>query len=240
MRNIVCVLTLLAANALLAHSAAAQSSDFQWSGAIGADKTIEVRGVNGSMFAVASEDGLVHVEAARRGRRSDPQSVRIEVVEHEQGVTICAVYPDPPRSRPMNSCLPGGGGVNVENNDVRVDFAVRIPAGVKFIANTVNGEVHAEGLRSDVQAATVNGRVTIQTEGFVSEVATVNGDIDLELPAALNATFRVTLVNGRIESDFPMLVTGRISRKSLTGTIGNGGPDLRASTVNGNVRLSRR
>ena len=78
MRNIFLVLTLLAASVVAGHSAAAQTSDFQWSGAVDRDKAIEVRGVNGSIRAVASDDGVVHVEATRRARRSDPESVRIE------------------------------------------------------------------------------------------------------------------------------------------------------------------
>jgi len=139
----------------------------------------------------------------------------------------------------MNSCRPGGGGVNVQNNDVRVDFMVRVPAGVRLVANTVNGDIQAEGLRSDVQAGTVNGRLNIQTAGFVSNAATVNGDIELDLPGDLNAEFHATMVNGQVDSDFPIVVTGRFNRRNLTGRIGSGGPDLRVSTVNGNVRLQR-
>jgi DUF4097 and DUF4098 domain-containing protein YvlB len=180
---------------------------------------------------------MVRVEATRYGRRSDPESVRIELVEHDGGVTICAVYPDPPGFRPMNSCRPGGGDVNVRNNDVKVDFRIWVPAGVRFDGNTVNGSIRADGLRSDVQVATVNGRLNIETTGFVSDAATVNGDIDLVLPVGLNAVFHATMVNGRVESDFPILVTGRISRRNVSGTIGNGGPDLRVSTVNGTIRL---
>jgi hypothetical protein len=238
MRNALLASTLLAA-CVNAGSAAAQTADFLWSGVLGQDKVIEVRGVNGGIRALASDDGLVRVEATRRARRSDPESVRIDVVEHEAGVTICTVYPDPPASLPMNSCSPGGGGVNVQNNDVRVDFVVRVPAGVRFIGSTVNGDIRADGLRSDVQAATVNGRLNIQTVGFVSDVATVNGDIDLDLPADLNAQFHATTVNGRVVSDFPILVSGRIDRRNLRGTIGGGGPDLRAATVNGTIRLRK-
>jgi DUF4097 and DUF4098 domain-containing protein YvlB len=221
MRSIVFVVTLLATSGGVAVSAAAQSADFQWSGALARGKTIEVRGVNGSIRAVASDDGLVRVEALRRGRRSAAASVRIEVVEHDEGVTICAVYPDPPRFPDSNTCSPGGGRVNVQYNDVRVDFVVTIPAGVRFIGKTTNGDIRAEGQR-DVQAATHNG------------------DIVLELPADLNAELHATTRNGRIDSDFPILATGRLDRRNLTGSIGRGGPALRASTINGNILLWRR
>jgi hypothetical protein len=239
MRNIVFVAALLAASGNAAESAPAQTADFQWNGAIARGKTIEVRGVNGSIRAVASDDDAVHVEALRRGRRSAADSVRIEVVEHEDGVTICAVYPDPPRFPDSNTCSPGGGRVNVQYNDVRVNFVVRVPAGVRFVAVTTNGDIRAEGLRSDVQATTVNGRLNIQTTGFVSDVETHNGDIVLELGADLNAELHANTRNGRIESDFPITVTGRLDRRNVTGTIGGGGRDLRAATVNGSIRLLR-
>ena len=216
------VTLLLATSVSLAGPAAAQAPDFQWSGALARGKTIEVRGVNGSIRAVASDDESVRVEALRRGRHSAAESVRIEVVEHDEGVTICAVYPDPPRFPDSNTCSPGGGRVNVQYNDVRVDFVVSIPAGVRFIGKTTNGDVRTEGLGPDMQ------------------VTTHNGDIVLELPSDLNAELQAATRNGRIDSDFPITVTGRLDRRNLKGSIGGGGPALRASTINGNIHLWRR
>jgi len=252
---------LLVATALAvapAEPAAAQRDDFQWRGNVPQGQTIEIRGVNGAVHAMASTDNAVHVEATKRARRSDPESVRIEVVRHDGGVTICAVYPTPPGARRANDCRPGGGQNSVRNNDVRVDFVVRVPAGVKFDGHTVNGDIDAEALQSDVNANTVNGSVTIQTNGFAQaktvnggitcrlgagrltgdvSFETVNGSIVLEMPDGLNAEFRGSTVNGSIDSDFPITVTGQVSRRSLRGTIGTGGPELRVSTVNGSIRL---
>lgn len=251
-------LTLLAVAVVLASPAAAQQNDFQWRGTLADGKTIEIRGVNGPIRAMASQDGAVRVEAERQARRSDPASVRIEVVEHAGSVTICAVYPTPAGARRDNECRPGGGQMSVRDNDVRVDFVVRVPAGVRFAGHTVNGNIRAEGLRSEVKAVTVNGSVNVQTTGFAqantvngsitcqigdsrftSDVnfETVNGSITLDMPAGLNAEFRASTVNGRIDSDFPIMVTGQVSRRSLRGTIGDGGPELRVSTVNGSIRL---
>jgi hypothetical protein len=195
--------------------------------------------VNGSVRALASDDGAVRVEATQRARRSDPASVRIEVVEHGEGVTICAVYPTPAGSRRENSCRRGGGPVDIRDNDVQVDFVVRVPSGVRLAAHTVNGAIDVQALRSDVRAATVNGSVHIQTAGFVSAATTVNGEIVLDMPADLNADFHGTTVNGRIDSEFPLVVTGRMDPRSLRGTIGGGGAELRATTVNGSILLRR-
>jgi hypothetical protein len=92
-----------------AGAVAAQTGSFTWNGAVGYGNTVEIRGVNGSVRALASDDGSVHVEATRRARQSDPDSVRIEVVEHDEGVTVCAVYPTPEGSRRENTCRQGGG-----------------------------------------------------------------------------------------------------------------------------------
>ncbi|MGH7672909.1 MAG: hypothetical protein ACREMC_08415, partial [Gemmatimonadales bacterium] len=89
MRHSLIVTTLL----LAAAGSAAAQEDFRWHGRLAPGKTIEVKGVNGDVRAVAATGPEVDVTAAKRARRSDPDEVKIEVVEHEGGVTICAVYP---------------------------------------------------------------------------------------------------------------------------------------------------
>ena len=66
-------------------------------------------------------------------------------MRHADGVTICAVYPNVDGRAP-NTCEPGGGQMNVRDNDVSVNFTVRVPAGVRFSGNTVNGKVEAHNL----------------------------------------------------------------------------------------------
>ncbi|MBP2648736.1 MAG: hypothetical protein H6Q77_2360, partial [Gemmatimonadetes bacterium] len=40
-------------------------------------------------------------------------------------------------------------------------------------------------------------------------------------------------------SDFPMTLQGKMSPRSMRGTIGNGGPRLELSTVNGPIELRK-
>jgi hypothetical protein len=261
MKNQLLALTLVAAGAALAVPAplASQSGDFRWSGNVPQGQTIEIRGVMGDVRAVPSRDGTVRVEAARSARRDDPQSVHIEVVEHAGGVTICAVYPTARGARRENACRPGGGNQSSERSDVRVDFTVQVPAGVEFAGSTVSGDVVGEGLRSDVRVSSVNGSVRVGTSGVAqastvngsvtlrmgpgplparTRISSVNGPVTLELPE-LNAELRASTVNGHIESDFPIVMQGRISARSWRGTIGAGGPELHISTVNGPITLRR-
>ncbi len=250
------MLALLAAAA--GPSLAAAQGEFHWKGSIASGKTIEIKGVNGDISAVAGS-GDVEVTAVKRARRSDPDEVKIEVVPHDGGVTICAVYPRDGRRE--NTCEPGERGhMNTHDNDVVVDFTVRVPAGVQFVGRTVNGGIDAANLGGDIEASTVNGSIHVATSGYAQattvngsivaslgraawsdalEFSTVNGGITLDLPANLSAEVRAKTVNGDITTDFPLLVTGRLGPRSLHGTIGSGGRQLELSTVNGSIRLRK-
>lgn len=243
-----------AAAALAAAPARAQDADhFSWHGTVARGKTVEIRGVSGSIRAEASTGSEVEVTADKHGRDDDPATVRIEVVPHEGGVTICAVYPGR-----GNECRPGGGHMSVHDNDVEVQFVARIPAGVAFDGNNVNGGVEASGLSARADLTTVNGSVTLETSsgeasgttvngGIHATVRgagtgrltfeTVNGSIDLSLASGLAADFSAETVNGSIESEFPITLTGRINPRHLEGHIGQGGRSLRLRTVNGGIRL---
>jgi DUF4097 and DUF4098 domain-containing protein YvlB len=241
--------------------ASARAEEFVWHGQLGTGRTLEIKGVNGAIEATGGS-GQAEVRAIKTARRSDPADVEIKVIEHADGVTICAVYPTPSDSRRPNECRPGdGGNMSTRDNDVQVRFVVRVPAGVRFSAKTVNGGIDAKRLEADTEAHTVNGSVKVETTGRAeaqtvngsievsmgradwdgkNEFKTVNGGIHLDLPGDLSTEVSAKTVNGDIETDFPLTVKGRFSRRSLSGTIGGGGRELELETVNGGIRLSRR
>ena len=245
--------------AVAALPAAAQDT-WSWRKPLAAGRAIEIKGINGDVTATAATGNQVEVIAHKSARRNDPDDVRIEVVEHAGGVTICAMYPTPSGER-ANECLPGARGRSSNrNNDVEVDFEVRVPRGVLFTGRTVNGSVRATGLGADVSAHTVNGSVRVSTTGLAQartvngsitvsmgranwnetlEFETVNGAITLELPDELNADVSASTVNGSLSSDWPMTVRGRWGPKHMNGKIGNGGRELALQTVNGDIELKR-
>ena len=47
--------------------------------------------------------------------------------------------------------------MSVRDNDVNVEFRVKVPAGVRFVGRTVNGGIEASGITADAEAHTVNG-----------------------------------------------------------------------------------
>jgi hypothetical protein len=252
---------VVAAFLCVATVAVAAAQDFNWHGRLAAGKRLEVKGVNGDVRAVLASGAEAVVNARKHSRRSDPDEVEIKVVESDDGITICAVYPTPRRAREENNCEPGDRWhSNTENNDVVVDFEVQVPAGVVFNGKTVNGEMSAEGLKGDAYVGTVNGSVRVTTTGLAEastvngsvyaemgranwtdelEFSTVNGGITLILPGKLDTEVRASTVNGEIETDWPLMVSGRFSNRRIRGTIGAGGRALSLSTVNGEIRLKK-
>jgi len=234
--------------------------DWSWKGRVERGDFIEIKGVNGEVHAELASGNEVQVNARLRAKKSDPDDVEIQVVEHSDGVTICAVYPSRDEDRP-NECLPGSKGrMSVKDNDVVVDFTVRVPPGVGFIGRTVNGDVDALGIEGDVQAHTVNGGIDISSTGLAEATTvngsitasmdranwdgtlsftTVNGSVTLEMPDDLNCDLSVSTVNGHLDFDFPLTVEGRFSPRHVKGTIGQGGRSLVIKTVNGSVQIRR-
>ncbi len=237
-----------------------QAEEFHWQGTVAAGGAVEIKGVNGGIDATGSAGSPIEVSAIKKGRRSNPADVEIKVVEHAGGVTICAVYPSP--NGAPNECTPGAGGrMQVKDNDVSVDFKVKVPAGVRFVGRTVNGGIDASELPTDAEAYTVNGGVSVKAGGTIRaetvnggvdasfgradwtgeiRLKTVNGGIDISLPGDASAELRAATVNGDIETDFPITVQGRVSKRRLTGTIGSGGRQLALETVNGGIEIKKR
>lgn len=262
---------LIAALGVLALSALpilAEEEDFKWTGRMSSGQVLTIKGVNGDVEAEPSASDSVEVLAMKRGRRSDPSQVEIEVIEHGDGITVCAVYPTP-RGKEPNECLPfGQGRMSTRNNDVVVDFLIRVPADVDFTGITVNGKVKALDLAGNVDARTVNGGINIRTEGFAQattvngsisaqmgradwegdlDFKTVNGSITLNFPSDLQTHVRAETLNGSIRSDFDVGGSRRASfrqggrKRKLNGSIGSreSGRELRLETVNGSVKIRR-
>ncbi|HYP09470.1 MAG TPA: hypothetical protein VER03_24815 [Bryobacteraceae bacterium] len=233
---------------LFAFLAVNGAQDYHWRGAIARGSQVEIRGINGDVRAVPSTSGEVEVEAQVEGGAS-PGSVQVQLMRHENGVTVCTVFPGEKVCRPLGDSGPGA----------RVNFVVRVPEGVHFLGSTVNGGVEAQSLKSDVQAYTVNGQVRVSTTGTVQaktvngsitasllkpfwskapELSTVNGGIRLVLPSSANAAVQAATKNGKIVTDFA--AKGLVTDQEVVGRIGGGGGrPMILRSVNGTIELKR-
>jgi DUF4097 and DUF4098 domain-containing protein YvlB len=126
------------------------------------------------------------------------------------------------------------GGIAVSDVRGRIEF------------DTKNGGVHLARIAGDVSGETKNGGVHVELmgstwEGRQLEVSTRNGGVTLSVPQNYSAHVQTETVNGAINSDFPVTVTGRIRPRprSLDVNLGSGGALIHVSTTNGGVRLNR-
>ena len=233
------------------------ADDWEWRGRVDRGDVLEIKGISGPVRATRASGSEIEVVAMRSARRSDPESVTFEVLEHSGGVTLCAMYPTPDRADRRNECGVGDEGrMNVNRNDTSVEWEVRVPAGVNFTVRNVNGDVEIERLDSDVRVSTVNGDVDLETSGAAEaktvngdvrarfdvlnrdvEFETVNGSLELDVADDLDADVDAGWLNGSLDSDVPLTLRGRMSRRSAQGTLGDGGPMLRLRTVNGSIRI---
>jgi hypothetical protein len=234
---------------------------FHWRGRVPPGGTVEVRGLSGAIRASLASGDQAEVSAVKRGAPSDTAAVQIQVVEHVDGVTICAIYPT--RDGRTGTCRPGRPDADemqngdVRNSDVQVDFTVQVPRGVSFVGRTVQGDVTARGLAGPVHASsvdgsielstsgsgnaeTVNGSVTAvlgSTDGGPLSLRTVNGSVELTLPAGAGANIKAETMNGEISTDVPLGGVTREAKNHVEGILGGGGPEVELETVNGDIDL---
>jgi hypothetical protein len=236
----------------------ASGVDFSWNGVLTPGQTVEIHGINGGIHAEPATGGEALVTARKKAHRSDPGKVRVVAETNRDGVTICVLYPD--RNGRTGDDCDSRHSRHSDDNDVSVDFQVRLPKGVRLVSNTVNGSVEGHGLASEVVVSTVNGSVRLSTSkaaevstvnGSIEtavglrdgkedlEFSTVNGSIVLKVAADTGAEIEASTVNGHMSTDFPITVSGKFGPQSMHGTIGAGGRTVKLSTVNGNIRVER-
>ena len=108
--------------------------------------------------------------------------------------------------------------------------------------DTYNGGVHLKRLAGDVGGGTHNGGIKVELMGSLwdgrqLEVTTYNGGIALVMPTGYSAHVQAETSSGRIQSDFPITVSGETRPRRLDTDLGSGGPLIHLTTHNGQVAL---
>ncbi len=191
-----------------------------------------------------------------------PRKVELERVSTSNGSIHVNDVEGPARLHTSNGSvhadnLKGSLDVSTSNSGIEVeDFTG------SAVLQTSNGRVRAEGVSGQLEAHTSNGGIIVHLakadSGHPVRLDTSNGSIDLTVDQPLvndvtattsNSGITVHLApstaahvkahtsNGSISSDFDVKVQGEISKHSLEGTIGAGGPMLDLGTSNGSIHL---
>ena len=146
------------------------------------------------------------------------------------------------------------------NDDVEIDYVLKVPPTVSLSAATVNGKIATRGIDGATRATSVNGTIDVETAGthelrvstvngrvkakFTREFSgakftSVNGGVQATFPE--NASFAVSLsqVNGDFEASFPLSIHSNPGSRRVSGDVNGGQHELKIVTVNGDVQLAR-
>lgn len=237
---------------------------FRWSGRATPGQWLFLRNLNGGVRVEQGTGDQIQVRAVKSWRRGDPAAVRIVVSRYGPGdrdVLVCALWNENTVCNENTYRTRGSSNGRHRDNDVNVQYIVSLPRGVNVRSETVNGSIDVRGATGQVLASSVNGNVRAASTGGPVEARavngnvyarmgdiggredlsyeTVNGNVIVEFDGALNADIEMRTVNGGFETNFPLTVRGRINPKHLRATLGEGGRNIKLSTVNGNVELKR-
>lgn len=127
----------------------------------------------------------------------------------------------------------------------------------EFDIHNVNGKITIQEIAGAGTAHTVNGRIKVtfsRNPQSQCSFKTINGDLDISFRENLSADFRLKTFTGDIYSDFPVTYLplrpakaeyrdGKYIYKSdrFVGVqTGNGGPELKMDTFNGDILINKR
>jgi hypothetical protein len=128
---------------------------------------------------------------------------------------------------------------------------------------TVTGKLTASQIRGSINAEVVTGRIELSevSEASVVDANTVTGSviydgkinsegrytlnthsgrIEMTLPADSGFDLEAETFSGAIESDFDIKISGRISKKRISGVVNKGGPLVKLSTFSGDIYLEKK
>jgi len=108
--------------------------------------------------------------------------------------------------------------------------------------HTHNGRIICKELSGNVKLKTHNGKICAAYRKDApavcnANIVTHNGNIGFTAPADFSATVDASRHNGSIQTDLPITVIGKITKRQLKGTIGTGEGKLRLKTHNGSIKI---
>ncbi|AJC72545.1 hypothetical protein X802_10550 [Thermococcus guaymasensis DSM 11113] len=208
-------------------------------------REVDIKATNGRIEIEGWENDYVEVDYTIHGE------VNVEVEQKGSKLII--------REEPKKKFL------NLLRENGWAEISLKVPRNVVVNAKNVNGELKARSVRFE-NVATVNGRIWLEdcetknistvngeimahlTVAGPLKASTVNGEIELTIEE-LEGNVEVSCVNGDIVLRLTEFCDARIVSKRVNGdvklvgidpgdpVIGTGEFEVRASTVNGDVRV---
>jgi DUF4097 and DUF4098 domain-containing protein YvlB len=235
--------------------------DTRFTPSIRSGQRLSISNIDGNITVTQGRNERAEIVAHKVVRKGNGELVKAVLEETSNGYRVCTVYLEDARdNRGCNDGNHHGNGYNRrEPLDVDMKYEVRLPAGVQLTANSVDGSIDARGIDTPSTLRTVDGDILYEgvapemlnsVDGKITATITntdwrhtvalrsVDGDIDVTLPRGINTRVSGHTVDGKIDSDFPVTVSGKWGPQSFRGEIGDGrGETLELSTVDGSIRV---
>ena len=232
-------------------------NEVRWEAPSATDGHLEIFNSLGNLTVRPSTHDVLKIIVTKQSQGGDLTSTRIEIVEHEDGVTVCVIHDQvDPQYTPL--CLPGFGLPPLqERSDVAHDFIVEIPSTMTLHAVTEEGAISAVGIVNDAVLYTTTGPIDVQSSADVSattfqgtvtarldrlsanedglyDLSSLSGDVLLSLSTSDEFTIYAATLSGQIESDFQGIVD---EFQNYEAEVNGGGVLVNAGSVSGDIRI---
>ncbi len=232
------------------------TEEFHQTYPLSATGRVNLGNINGGVKIKVWDRAAVQVDAIKKAYRRDRLAeAKIEVTSTEENIRIKTDYPDEDQNF--------RSGEGRYNNPAIVEYSLTVPRKATLESiELVNGALDIEGVEGNVKASSINGPVTAR--GLMGEarlttvngplqvtftqldeakpisLGSVNGNLTVVIPSNANASVRASTVHGSISNDFGIQVKhGEYVGHNLDAQIGNGGPRVKLTNVNGAISITR-
>lgn len=151
-------------------------------------------------------------------------------------------------------------GVDCET--VSGDLEIQGVTGDAYL-KSVSGDIIGERIKGSIKAEVVSGEIELRevSEAKVVEGKTISGsviyqgkinrdgrydlnshsgDINMTLPSDSSFELEAKTFSGKIESDFDIKISGKISKRKIHGVVNEGGAVVKLSTFSGDISLRKK
>jgi DUF4097 and DUF4098 domain-containing protein YvlB len=243
-----CTVFVLAFAAPASDHRGAVTEEFHQTYPLTSNGRVELENINGDVHISTWDQNQVKVDAVKYADSKEQlDEAHIEIDSGKDYVAIRTKYPDHDHW-------------GVHNNPASVEYTLTVPRSIRLDeiklingaldVNGVAGEVHASCINGSLEAHNLSGRAELSTiNGHLDakfdqlsaspvELKSVNGYVELTIPSDSKAEIEANTISGAIENDFGLHVNRhRIVGRDLRGELGDGGPHIKLSSVNGRIEI---
>jgi len=109
------------------------------------------------------------------------------------------------------------------------------------VLTTRERNITLDRVAGDIAVTNRNGAINLTAAPALGNITIEDrsGNVKLVVPEKAGYSLQAGTTNGNIESDVPLSASGSDHEKSLSGTVGGGGPTVRITTTNGDISIDK-